>query len=709
MKRLAFLLACSAFLFCCALPGNHHSDPPDPPPDVYLDGYGRLIVHGRMIFPIGLHYSKVDYLDQIAAAGFNFVWADANELSPVVDFHVPPRHFPYTWETFLEQVQAHGLYGFFSLGYDEVQALYDGTITWDDLAVTLDAIKDNPALLGYQILDEPESKPPWGNPCFMPPFISRIGAGYRQRYPGKPTKIANTNMGVYTYYAHTADIMDLNIYPVFDEEHSSLGSPPDVAVNMDAAVDARVGAGPVWACLQAYGNDIPERADTWPSRAQLRYMTYLALAHGAQGITYFRFYDSPGPGTIQTRELHDAVFELAGELSDLSPVLLSTAAIFAARVHDNPDIECFIKIYDGTAYLFAVNNTDQAQTCNFNFPGLTEPVPVLFEEGRSVAPGADGFGDSFLEYEVHIYAVPLFFTLAHPAQGSPACVNRELTLTAAATYPGLTKVEFYVDDELLAEDTTPADGFRASWTPPECHFYRLKAVGIFTDLSTIESPEISVLTYYGEGRYVWHSYNVNMEGKYITDMYGNRAYLEFYQSSDTDGVQPGEPMNSLHDNIHPHEYTDTVIPYWTTDPGSEEPYVGLYTTPRTAVPEAQKPVLLPFGVEDIAIYPPWQKLTVIAFHVPADGDYMVTDLGIKKTTEQGFSVSLKLFDPGAALLTTLTAWPCAMGGPHVWYCDDTHYDLPGLHAGELIYFALDCDADTGNDYAVITFTVIKTD
>jgi len=707
MKKLTFLLGFIPLLFCCTLPGTSPSNPPDPPRDVYLDGYGRLIVHGRMIFPIGLHYSKVEYLDEIAAAGFNFVWADANELSPAVELHVPPRHFAYTWETFLEQARTNRLYGFFSLGYDEVQALYDGTITWDDLAVTLDAIKDNPALLGYQILDEPESKPPWGNPCFQPPSISRIGAGYKQRYPGKPTRIANTNMGVYTYYAHTADIMDLNIYPIFREGCG--GSTTDVAVNMDAAVEARAGAGPVWACLQAYGNDIPERADTWPSRAQLRNMTYLALAHGAQGITYFRFFDSPGPGTIQTRELHDAVFGMAGELHDLSPVLLSTDTVFDARVHDNPDIECFIKIYNGTAYLFAINDTDAAQVCNFDFPYLAEDVPVLFEGGRSINPDAGGFSDSFQEYEVHIYTIPLFFTLVHPTQGLPACVNKELTLTAAATYPDLVKVEFLVDGKPAGTDTNPADGFCVSWTPAKCGSYQLKAVGTFSDLATIESPEAALTVYFGEGRHVWHSYNADMGNKYITDAEGNRAYFDFYESSDTDGVAPGNSMNSLHNNVHPNEYTGTVIPYWTTDTDIEAPYVGRYTTPREAVPEAQKPILLPSGVNDIAIYPPWQKLTVIAFRVPDDGDYMVTNLGIKKTTEQGFSVSLKLFNPGGTLRKTLEAWPCVPGGPHIWYCDNTLYEFPSLHEGDLIYFALDCEADTGNDYAVITFTVFKTD
>jgi len=59
MKKYIFLLGLIPLLFCCTLPGKK---PPDPPPDVYLDRYGRLIVHGEMMFPIGLYFAKVDYL-----------------------------------------------------------------------------------------------------------------------------------------------------------------------------------------------------------------------------------------------------------------------------------------------------------------------------------------------------------------------------------------------------------------------------------------------------------------------------------------------------------------------------------------------------------------------------------------------------------------------------------------------------------------------
>ncbi len=295
--------------------------------------------------------------------------------------------------------------------------------------------------------------------------------------------------------------------------------------------------------------------------------------------------------------------------------------------------------------------------------------------------------------------------LPHPTQGMPACVNEELVLSAGTTYPGLVKVEYLVEGEPAGTDTSPADGFRASWTPPRCGYYRLKAVGTFADHSTIESPEVTLTVYYGEGRYVWHSYNVDMENKFIADAEGNRAYLDFFESSDTDGVELGTGLTSLHTNVHPDEYTQTVVPCWTAGPGTNYPYGGRYTTPREAAPDGLEYVLLPYGVEDIALYPPRQHLAVIAFHVPKDGDYLATNLGVKKTTEQGHSVTLKLIGPDRTLVASITAWPCVPGEPHVWYCDDTLYPFPDLNEGDLIYFALDCDADMGNDYSVITFTV----
>lgn len=320
----------------------------------------------------------------MASYGFNFVWPDINEVSPLIDFNPPVPPYPYTHETFLELAEQNDLMGLFGLSYREPEWLWDGTITWNDIAALIDKVKGSPALMGYKIIDEPENF--YDKTWTQPTFLEEIGASFRATDPGRPTLMSNIDEKVFPRFARIADIYDINIYPI--HTNPADGSPYDVAVNMDLARVAVGGKGPVWATLQAYGNvAIEERTGRWPTPAEIRNMTYLALAHGAQGIAYFRFVEERGPDTIQTEELAQAVCDLAGELRDLSPVLLSTQTVFDALVGDNPEVECFVKLHQQVSYLFAINNAATAQDCFFSFPGLSADVQVLFES-RSVSPQA---------------------------------------------------------------------------------------------------------------------------------------------------------------------------------------------------------------------------------------------------------------------------------------------------------------------------------
>lgn len=286
-------------------------------------------------------------------------------------------------------------------------------------------------------------------------------------------------------------------------------------------------------------------------------------------------------------------------------------------------------------------------------------------------------------------------------------MGQQLTLTLGTSLLTVTQVQFYVNDRPIGSGTVGSGGWQKAWTPQLPGRYRIKARGTLTDLSTLESPEVNLIVIYGEGKHIWHSYNANLAGKTVSDASGNQAALLFYESADDDGVEHGSPYASFHSGAHPRDWNN-VQPYWTPGAGVDYPYVGSYTVERPAPPVGTEHVLLPAGVNDRAVYPPNnQHLSVVAFVVPEAGNYRVPNLGVKKTVDMGYSASLKLFDPDRTLLATIQAQPAA-GSIHTWYYDETVYELDSLQPGDRIYFALDMDADSDNDFCVLTFTVVKT-
>jgi hypothetical protein len=208
------------------------------------------------------------------------------------------------------------------------------------------ALKDEPAILGWYIQDEP-------NPEFLPQFQA-CKAALREVAPGQPAVCLFYRPDAAAEFAPHQPLMLTDCYPLtYSDGGSSLG--PHFAVRSGPLMLTRdlgkfnmwgnrgilewmdlchalCGDRPHWITLQVFesGDGALVR---WrqPTAAEIRLQTYLAVAGGAKGINYFRYelladaYGRPLPALHGERTpLLEEIGRLGAELTPLGPVLVDT-------------------------------------------------------------------------------------------------------------------------------------------------------------------------------------------------------------------------------------------------------------------------------------------------------------------------------------------------------------------------------------------------
>lgn len=140
--------------------------------------------------------------------------------------------------------------------------------------------------------------------------------------PGTPTALVIGEGRPAAKYGGITDVMMLDWYPV---PHLPLDS---VADELDLVRKGVPEDQPVWMVLQAFNwrdyrqrDPAKPRIGRFPTRAEIRFMSYLAIVHGASGLFYFQL-DKPGKGRLlDFPDEWRALSSVAGEIASLRPVL----------------------------------------------------------------------------------------------------------------------------------------------------------------------------------------------------------------------------------------------------------------------------------------------------------------------------------------------------------------------------------------------------
>jgi hypothetical protein len=214
----------------------------------------------------------------------------------------------------------------------------------------------------------------------------------------------------YREYVKGGDIVSFDIYPAVHENAKVAGKLEYVGRGVERLMnctDPRTQR--VWTCIECthVGN-----AKVKPTPQQVKAEVWMAIIHGARGITYFAHQFQPTfieAGLLADAEMAEAVKKINAEIQELAPVLNSAPPEPRAEVTVDggapADVALMTRRYKDSIYVFAVGMTARTVTAHLRLNGATGEVEVLGEQRRLQA-STGGWADEYKAYQVHLYKLP---------------------------------------------------------------------------------------------------------------------------------------------------------------------------------------------------------------------------------------------------------------------------------------------------------------
>ncbi len=373
-----------------------------------LSADNAILVNGERFFPIASYYvpKSEDPFRELAEAGFNMVRCSSKDE--------------------LDRAHEFGLKAWVYLGGD-LDLSEDAEKRKQKIRATIEELKDHPALLAWESLDEPAWV--WKKPGQPRASAEGLAQGHKLVKELDPAHLLWINHAprntwkTLAKFSQHVDILSCDVYPVIsrnidaDKTHAIMphGKQTDLANQTISCVGEYVdklemAAGKDrarWIVLQgfAWGDERKPDDRLFPTYEETRFMAYNAIIHGVNGILYYGIHRISQPS-----EHWSNLKRISRELGDLSPVLASpiipnNVSLEYEEMGFSIDrgVEVLIKKHDGFTYMFAANTT--IGPVEVTFSGLPFPVDsldVLFEE-RSLDTSGGSFLDAFDPYEVHVY------------------------------------------------------------------------------------------------------------------------------------------------------------------------------------------------------------------------------------------------------------------------------------------------------------------
>jgi hypothetical protein len=281
-------------------------------------------------------------------------------------------------------------------------------------------------ILGWMHGDEPDNaqpKSPFGyGPPVEPADVIRDYIRIRTADPARPV-LLNLGQGVawdnwggrgvrtrhpedYAEYLKGCDIASFDIYPVVHSSPEVAGKLEFVGRGVDRLLQWGGARKPAWACIECTHISNPAAKAT---PAQIQAEVWLAIAHGARGITYF--VHEFKPKFIEATLLEDpetlrAVTEINTRVLRLAPVLNQGRPVAKDQLNcESGDIHFSALSFGGECFIIAVNPRSAPADAAFHVvsPETVSPKATVFFENRTVPIASGRIQDHFEPYAVHLY------------------------------------------------------------------------------------------------------------------------------------------------------------------------------------------------------------------------------------------------------------------------------------------------------------------
>jgi hypothetical protein len=245
--------------------------------------------------------------------------------------------------------------------------------------------------------------------------------------PGGIVLGITSGAGGIALWRDAVDVVGPDSYPMYGAEPAQ--GYPFYRVADDAKVtsDALLGSRPFVSVIQFFQFTGLGR---WPTRAELRSMSYAAIVGGANGLFYWSLganalayicdgrdaYHSPKGSDSWCQARLDNLANLKSvltELNVLSPVLIMPDRPDLLADNSNSAVRTRMKCDDTTSYLIAYNATNSQQSATIRLAGEPKAVSML-SGGTSLALQQSSFADSFGPNEARVYKIDLSCQLPSP-------------------------------------------------------------------------------------------------------------------------------------------------------------------------------------------------------------------------------------------------------------------------------------------------------
>lgn len=360
-------------------------------PTVYIDDHRRLIVRGQPVFPIGVYARNglpQTSLDLLSGTPFNMV----------MPYSEPNRDE-------LDRAQAAGVMMMVSLkdyysGY--FRAPSDLVSIQDEAELIRPLVwefRDHPALLGWYTNDE-----------MTPQYIKQATAHHRwivEDDPNHPTWTLLQRPHQVDQYLESFDIIGTDPYPLPAKPIRMVGE------WTDRTADEVEHARPMWQVVQAFNwHNYPgtqDRPGGTPTIPQLRNMIWQTIASGGNGVVLYSLYDMIRAEDIDFDAYWPQVVDLASEVAEYAPLLLSTEPAPRVTADGLPTDTQWLSTrsvqLDGQTYLFAVNRSETIiGQATFTMSQAVNDVTVI-DQDRQLSGDGHLFRDKLPPLAVHIYAI----------------------------------------------------------------------------------------------------------------------------------------------------------------------------------------------------------------------------------------------------------------------------------------------------------------
>lgn len=374
---------------------------------VLVDADQTLILGGRRVFPIGI-------FDTSGASPDPKFWeprfrkiAEA-PMSIYINYH-QGNEGEAVLKALMEAAQRYGIFYLHTTNawYEEhryfprkmvCEGRTGEALKADGLAgCVARRLRDHPGLAGWYMADEA----PAG-------VVERVFHQYRilrENTTAGIGLIAQNAPNELGRWRDSSDVFAVDPFPLWGNYPEGTLAPLEMVTNWLETAQAGVERSrPVWGDIQFFR---ATAAGRWPTRDDLRTMSYMAIVAGARGLIYWS-YGARALAWVKDPALREQYWQrlvsVTKEIKSLEPVLLSPdAPDILVRQAPAAAVRVLAKRVGATRYLITVNNTPKEVEASFTLAEPAGAVEVLGERRTLQFGGATLLTDGFAPYAVHVY------------------------------------------------------------------------------------------------------------------------------------------------------------------------------------------------------------------------------------------------------------------------------------------------------------------